>query len=223
MKTLAVPDLHCPHHHPAAMDFLADVLRAERPDQVVCIGDEIDAHAMSRYPADPDQLSAGHELQAAKESLKPFFRLFGRRQVRVCTSNHTWRPYKKAFAAGLPSACMRSIGDVLGAPKGWTWADFHEVDGTLYVHGEGFGKHDAAYTAATRYRRSVVIGHVHAAAGALYSADLDGKTIFGLSTGCLINPAAAVFAYAKYTPNRPVLGCGLVDHGIPVWIPLQNA
>ncbi len=220
-KTLVIPDLHEPHAHPAALDFLADLVKAERPDDFVCIGDEIDSHAVSAHPKDPDQDAAGREFKLAVDRLKKLYAITGKKTVRVCKSNHTWRPFRAAFAAGIPSRVLRSIREILEAPSTWTWADFWDVGNVLYCHGEGFSGPTAALTAAKNYRRNVVIGHVHSAGGVAFNTAYD-STIFGLSTGCLIDATAPVFAYAKYTASRPVLGCAMVDDGFPVFMPLER-
>jgi hypothetical protein len=56
---LVIPDLHCPFEHPDALEFLRAVKKRFMPSVFVCLGDEIDAHAFSRYPKDPDGMSAG--------------------------------------------------------------------------------------------------------------------------------------------------------------------
>lgn len=216
-RVLVIPDLHAPYQHPAAFDFLSDVAKRNRPETVVCIGDEIDAHSLSRYPKDPDGHSAGTELDKARAVLKTLFKLFPR--VKCCRSNHTERPFRAAFAAGLPKGCLRPLGEILEAPKGWEWADSWDVNGVHYVHGEGFSGARAALTAAERFRVSTVIGHVHTYAGVQYSASPKDR-IFGLNVGCLVDAKAFAFAYAKHSANKPTLGCGLVDGTVPVWIPL---
>jgi hypothetical protein len=217
-RTLVIGDLHAPYQHESAVDFLADIARREKPSRVVCIGDEIDAHALSRYDPDPDERSPGDELGLAVESLRPVYKLFPK--VRVCESNHTWRPYRKAFAAGLPRRCLRPMRAILDAPAGWRWAPFHRLGEIMFCHGEGFGGPNAGLHAATRYRISTVIGHIHSYAGVAWVQGFADR-LFGFMVGCLINPAARAFSYAKYSAHRPALGCGLIADGVPTWFPLK--
>src|SRR5579884_2026192 len=181
---LAVPDLHVPAHHPDALRFLRQLKRDLQPDVTVFLGDEIDAQSVSRYSPDPDQPSPGFELRRAAEELTPFFRLFP--QALVCRSNHTDRLYKRAFAAGLPAAALRPVNELLGAPAGWCWADFWEIDGIRFTHGDGFSGDQIALKAARQFRRPVVLGHLHTQGGVQYDAT-DGSTVWGLSAGCLID------------------------------------
>lgn len=214
---LCISDLHVPYHHPAALDFLADLKRRHRPRTVICLGDEVDAYAFSTFPKDPEARCAGSELHTARQALRPLFRLFPK--VLVCESNHAQRPYKRALQAGLPRRFLRSLRQVLEAPRGWRWAPHWIMDDTLFLHGDGLTGPHAAEKAALRQRRSTVIGHVHAQAGVSWSTNLWGS-IFGMSCGCLINDQSPAFAYTRTQALRPTLGCGLILDGVPLFQPL---
>lgn len=220
MKILAIPDLHEPHSHPDAFHFVKDVARTLRPDVVVCLGDEIDSHAISRWPSDPDQDSAGPELTRAVERLRPWYARFPR--VLVCHSNHTFRPWIRAKEVGLPVRVIRTPREVLEAPIGWEWAHTHRVDGILFTHGEGYSGALGALKAAVAHRTRVVIGHLHGYAGVVWSHGLT-DAVWGMNAGCLIDPSAPAFAYARTLANRPSLGCGVIENGVPRWIPLPES
>jgi len=215
---LIIPDLHCPYQHESAFDFLADLQRRYKPGKVLCIGDEIDAHCFGRWPANPDADGPGKELQAAVAALQPLYKLFP--SVRVCRSNHTYRPWKQAAEAGLPSRLLKTERQVLQAPRGWQWADWWEADGALAIHGDGFNGLRPAWDAMQRHRRSVVMGHVHSAAGVLYSATR-WETLWALSVGCLIDCDSIALRYGLHHPRRPVLGAGLIVDGVPQFVPLE--
>lgn len=204
---MAIPDMHHPFCHPDALEFLKAVRDRFLPKTIVCLGDEIDAHALSKYPKDPDGYSAGHELTHAKEALYPFYKEFP--NVLVCESNHTVRGHKKAFESGLPAAFMAHISTVLNAPDGWKWASRHEVDGVLYIHGDaGKSGQYAHQNYVKAFKRSIVIGHIHSYAGVAYEGDL-----FGMNAGCLIDVSAYCFKYAKHMPISVNLGCGIIIDG----------
>ncbi len=217
-SVLIIPDLHAPYQHPDALDFLKRLKRHYKPAAVICIGDEIDAHALSRYPHDPDLAGAEDEACQADAFLQSLFTMFP--VVRCCTSNHTYRAYRAAYAAGINSRWLKSIGDALHAPAGWQWGDRWEVDNVTYIHGEGFSGLTPQLAAADRLRRNVVLGHTHTAAGAVYSYGIDGP-LWGLAVGCLIDDTARAFAYAKYQGRRPALGAGVIVNGVPHFEPLS--
>lgn len=211
MLILAVPDLHCGFEHPDAWDFLRDVYKDVKPDKVVCLGDEWDCHAISDHGSDPNGMSPGEELEDAKRAMKNFYKIF-KGPVQFCTSNHSSRPFRRAFKAGLPTQFLRDYREFLDAPKEYVWKDEWVFDGVLYFHGEPYAGQNAAIKAARDHRQSCVIGHVHSHAGVQYSRTRNGQ-IFGMNAGCLIDEERYAFRYGKKYANRPSLGCGIVEDG----------
>ena len=214
---LAVPDLHAPFEHRDALAFLKAVKKKYKPTRIVFLGDEMDAHAISDYDSDPDGLSAGKELEKTIEHLQGFYKLFPK--AMVCTSNHTARPFRAAYKYGIPKAFMKDYSEFLKAPKGWKWADEWEVDGVTYEHGEGFTGQSAAIKSAQGNMSPTVIGHIHAFAGIQYNAN-SKHLIYGFNAGCLIDRHAYAFNYGKKIKNKPILGCGIIINGIPLFVPL---
>jgi hypothetical protein len=214
---LAIPDLHCPFQHKDAFKFLKAVKAKYKPNEVVCLGDEIDGHAISMHDTDPDGLGAGQELEAAIAELKKLYKLFPK--VKVCTSNHGSLPYRRAYKFGLPKAFLKSYKEFLQAPVGWTWADEWVIDNVVYEHGESFAGQQGAIKSANANMQNTVIGHIHAFAGIQYSAN-QKHLIFGFNVGCLIDNSAYAFAYGKKFKAKPILGCGIIANGIPTFIPM---
>lgn len=207
---LAIPDLHCSFQHPRAFEFLEKVYYEWKCDTAACLGDEIDAASFGKYPKDPDGYSPGMELALAIDELKKLYRIFPK--MKVCTSNHTARPLKRAFEAGLPRALLKNYGEFLKAPSGWEWKDRWYIDNVLYHHGEGFSGQGAHIQQARMYRQSVVHGHLHSFGGVTYLQGPNDR-IFGLNAGCLIDVSQYPFHYAKNLANRPTLGCGVIIDG----------
>lgn len=204
---LVIPDLHCPFQHPDALAFLKSVKAKIQPTKFVCLGDEIDAHAFSRYPKDPDGLGPGKEMAAAIEALIPFYLEFP--EMLVCESNHTVRPWKVAFENGLPASFLPAVATYLNAPDGWVWKNYHMIDGVRYFHGDSGRSGQYAHIHYVKaFKKSCVIGHIHSYAGVNYEGEL-----FGMNTGCLIDETAYCFKYAKNMATKPNLGCGVVFGG----------
>lgn len=216
-KVMVTPDLQMPFHHRDSLDFLSAVIKKEKPSVHVNVGDEVDFHALGDWDHDPDGMSAGDELQAAQKALKDLYSLIP--ETLVCTSNHTARPFRKAFKHGIPRAFIKDYKEFLKAPKGWHWSDDWEIDDVIYEHGEGQSGRDGAIKAALANMQSTVIGHIHSFAGIQYSAN-SKHLIFGFNTGCLIDRHAYAFAYGKKFKNKPILGCGIIDRGIPKFVPM---
>lgn len=215
---LAIGDIHYPFAHPDHLEFLKQVCGLFKPTEFVCLGDEIDAHALSDYDHDPNGYSAGHELDAAIAELKKLYKSFP--NMKVCTSNHTARPFRRAQKFGLPAQLLKSYSEFLRAPKGWEWRDKWEVDGVIYEHGEGHSGKNGAITAATGNMQSTVIGHIHSFAGIQYYAN-PKYLIFGFNVGCLIDKDAYAFGYGAKIKTKPIIGVGLVNKGVPMFVPMQ--
>lgn len=217
---LVIPDLHIPFEHPDALKFvsLVDQLWFPRGDRlVVCLGDEIDSHSISKHMPDPDGRSARDELEGAKVKLRDWYTQFPK--VYVCDSNHTRRPWKRAYEAGLSQQFMRDVKEVYGAPEGWNWGDRWILDGIAFEHGEGVSGAMGALKAAQQNRMPTAIGHLHSFGGVVHSNTFT-DTIWGMNAGCLINPTEYAFSYAKTLRNKPTLGCGVIAQGNPYFVPM---
>lgn len=206
-RVLVIPDLHCPWQHPDALAFICAVRDRYKTTHTICLGDEIDAMGFSRYTLNVDAPNAGKELELAIEQLEPFYREFP--NVMVCESNHTLRPWKKGFEAGLPASFLPAVSKVLRAPDGWEWRNRWEFDGVFYHHGDmGVSGFTAHIQLMRKLKQSVVIGHFHSYAGTNYEGEL-----FAMNAGCLIDTDAICFKYAKNLPIPVSLGCGIVIDG----------
>jgi predicted phosphodiesterase len=206
--------------HADAIDFLADLRKEYKPDQIVHLGDEVDQHALSDWDHDPDGKSAGDEYDAAIRQMKLLYKLFP--DVRVMESNHGRRPFRKAFRAGIPRVYLRAYTQFMESPEGWSWHENVTLDKVLYFHGDGFTGKDGALKAAISHRRSVVIGHIHTFAGVQYSAGSHDQ-IFGLNSGCLIDTTGYAFNYGKHHASKPVLGASvIIDGREAVFIPMKK-
>lgn len=218
---LAISDTQEPFSHRDALDFVLHVknLFYREGDQlsVVHQGDEVDQHTLGKYISNPSGRSGGDELKESIHRLRDWYREFPK--VKVCVSNHTFRVYKKAFQAGIPSEFMRSIGEVYEAPVGWVWKDRWVIDDVLFEHGENVSGPNAALNAAIQNRMKTSIGHQHSRGGVQY-LDSAFDQIWGMNTGCLIDVDQYAFDYGKNLRNKPTLGCGIIVNDIPLFIPM---
>jgi len=217
-RVLAIPDLHIPFHNERALSFLKKTYKQYKCDTVVCLGDEVDFHGLSFHDIDPDLPSAGDEYRYCLKELKKFYKAFP--EVKVCISNHTSRPFRRAFKFGLPSQFIRSYSEFLQAPKTWEWKNEWVIDDVMYIHGDPASGKYASLKLSEGHRRSVVHGHVHSFGGVTFSATKKDQ-IFGMNAGCLIDVEHRAFAYAKNLLQKPTLGCGVVINGkMGIFVPL---
>jgi hypothetical protein len=214
---LAIGDLHAPFMHRDYPRFLCAAKKRFAPDRVVFLGDVCDLHALSRFTRNPSGLSAWDELKAARRQLRPVYETFP--QADVCWGNHDTRLRDRAAEAGIPVEAVAPMSAVLHCPHGWDWQDRHERGGVTYEHGTGYTGKDAHIKAATANMGPTVIGHIHAHAGIAYVANR--KHLFwGFNVGCGIDHNAYAFAYARAVPTKPIIGCGLIEAGVPRFVPM---
>ena len=214
---LVIPDLQAPFHHKDALDFLDKVANDYYITKVVSIGDEVDQHALSRFPHDPDGHSAGQEYKLAAKFMQRLYNRFP--EVNACYSNHTDRIFRKAFEAGIPRAYLKSIKEFMGAPVGWDWKSEWRIHDIIFTHGDSAKGTQPHKLLVQSNLCSTVIGHHHSCPGVAYVAN-DRETLFGMNVGCLVDKDAYAFHYTKYNRNKPVLGCGVIMEGRPTFIPM---
>lgn len=217
-RILCISDLHAPYTHPDFMAFLEAINKKYAPDRIVCMGDEVDSHAISYHEHDPDLYSSGHELEKAIEVLKPLYDLFPR--VDVLDSNHGSLAYRKLRTAGLSRKYMKAYREILEAPKGWTWHDnltltMSNGEQVFFHH----GLNPQPIRVAQMYGMSVAQGHYHSNACIQYTSS-PLKLMFGMNVGCMIDKQSLAFEYNKVTLPRPILSHGIIIDGVPQLLPM---
>lgn len=215
---LVISDMHIPYSHPDLVPFLKAVNKQYKPDRVICIGDEVDKHAMSFHDSDPDLPSAGDELELAIGMLRPIYKLFP--VVDIVDSNHGSMVYRKGKHHGIPRKYLRDYGEVLDAPVGWKWHNDLKItcsDGQkVYFH---HGLATDGQKVAQRMGMSFIQGHYHNSFEIKYCGTPD-KLLWNMTIGCLIDDDALAFAYNKTTLGRPLIGLGVILDGQPMLIPM---
>lgn len=217
-RILIISDMHCPYQHRDYLRFLQALKDKYNFTRIICVGDEVDKHAMSFHDSDPDLMSAGDELRSAIKALKPLYKLFP--NVDLVSSNHGDMVYRKGKHHGIPRKYLKDYGDVLEAPKGWKW----HVDLTLslpnkeklYVH-HGLSK--KALTVAQGMGMNHVCGHFHNDFKIEYASS-PSSLLWAMTVGCLIDDSSLAFAYNKNNLGRPIIGVGIVIDGHPRLIPM---
>lgn len=203
-------DNHEPACHPRFFDFVRDTFKAHGVNQVVCLGDLVDHHFISRHISEPDALSPVDELELAIDNLKKWTEEFP--NVKCCIGNHDAIPVRQAKELGIPKEFIRLLNDVYKLPAGWEWRQSWEIDGVLYEHGLGATGMYGFKNLALAYRQSVVVGHTHSNAGVLYVAS-PKDIIFGANAGCGVDAASYAMRYGSSYKFKPTIGCVIVKNG----------
>jgi len=210
LVVLAIPDTHFPCHHPDTFRFLKEIRNEFKPDVVVHLGDECDFESLSVHGKNPDMPGAMDEYHAALEALGELYKIFP--DVLVCRSNHTERPFRIAYASGLPSEMIRSYRELLRAPAGWSWHERIIINDCLYIHGDAASGPSGTRKLVSDNRMSVCHGHFHGNGGVQYSASPFNQ-VFGMNAGCLVDIASLAFRYGNKYGNKGTLGCGIIRGG----------
>jgi hypothetical protein len=158
------------------------------------------------------------EMLKSREVVKELEKLFP--NMIIVGSNHGDLPLRKAFAAGIPGSFIKSYNDIYGAGKGWQFVDdlmITDKDQSIYV-AHGISK-DAGRLAQQRAVNHVC-GHYHCQFKISYISN-PRDLLWGMNTGCLIDPKALAFAYNKLQLTRPVIGTGLSVNGQPILEPMK--
>lgn len=213
-RVLFISDMHIPYHHPNTVPFLKMLKEHYNPTRVVCLGDELDKHALSFHDSDPDLMSAGDELRAALPVIAELHDLFP--VMDLIDSNHGSMVFRKAKHHGIPRHYLKSYNDVLQVGEGWKWS--HDLTLTLpsghkvFVH---HGKSAEAIKTSQAMSMSHVCGHFHESFGVKYWAN-PHDLFFAINSGCLIHDVSYAYSYNDTNLKRPIIGTSLIIDGVPI-------
>lgn len=217
-RILIISDLHAPYGHQDTVAFLKAVKEKYKPTRVILSGDEADFAAISFHDHDPDLDSPGTELNRAIDALKPLYKLFP--IAEVLESNHGSLVMRKALSNGLSSKFFKGPGEILQAPKGWTWhfdITTKLPDGTNCYFHHSKGK---PLKTGQLYGMSHVCGHLHESFDIQYWSTPQ-NLFFAMTVGCLVDKKSLAMAYSKNNQKRPIIGVGLIIDSLPVLVPMQ--
>jgi predicted phosphodiesterase len=213
-RILFISDMHVPYHHPNTLPFLQSLKDRYNPTRIICLGDELDKHALSFHDSDPDLMSAGDELTASLPVIAELKAMFPK--MDIIDSNHGSMIYRKAKHHGLPRRYIRSYNEVLGVDEGWVWHNDLTItlpDGQqVYIH---HGKSSDAIKTSQAMSMSHVCGHFHESFGVKYWANPNGL-FWAMNGGCLIDDKSYAFAYNNTNLKRPIIGTCLIIDGVPI-------
>jgi hypothetical protein len=219
-KVLIISDMHIPYSVAGYVRFLKHLKEKFRPDVVVCIGDEIDYHAMSFHDSDVDLFSAGQELDRAIIELQEgVHKLFPK--MYVLESNHGSMILRRAKHHGIPIRTLKPLQELYETPE-WSWHEeivLQTNAGRVYLcHGQS-----GAYGRLTKEMgASTIQGHFHGKFEITYHRSVLSSR-FSMFVGCLVDIKSLAMAYGRNHTVKPILGCGgLKASGEPVLFPYKE-
>lgn len=217
-RILLISDMHIPYHHPDTLAFLKHLKEKYNPTRVICLGDELDKHALSYHDSDPDLKSAGDELRSALPVIKELEKMFPK--MDIIDSNHGSLVWRKAKTHGIPRQYIKSYNQVLEVGDGWRWHNDMTIDlpngNRCYLH---HGKSNNVTRVSQSMGMCTVQGHFHEVFKTEYWGNPNGL-YWGLQCGCLIDDESYAFSYNNVNLKRPVIGTGLIIDSHPVLEPM---
>lgn len=218
-RILLISDLHIPYHHQDAIAFLSHLKEKYNPTRVICLGDEVDGHALSFHDSDPDLPSAGDEIRQALPVIAELFKIFP--QMDILESNHGSLVWRKAKVFGIPKHYIKSYNEVLGVDSGWKWSFDLTVDlpngQKCYMH---HGKTSNIIQLSQQMGMNATQGHYHETFKIDYWGNSTGL-YWGMQCGCLIDDDKLAFNYNNVNIKRPIIGTGLIIDSMPVLEPMR--
>jgi len=213
-SVLIISDMHIPYQHRDTLDFLSDLKAKYKPTRIICMGDELDHHALSFHDSDPDLLGAGSELERSLPTVAQLKKLFPK--MDLLESNHGSLLYRKAKHHGIPRQYLKSYNEVLGVDDDWKW----HFDLTImlpngqpcYFH---HGKSSDVLRLSQAMGMNAVQGHFHEKMSVQYWANPLGL-YFGLQVGCLIDDESLAFSYNNVNLKRPLIGTAVIVDSVPI-------
>ncbi len=217
-RILLISDMHIPYHHQDTIPFLLHLKEKYRPTRVICLGDEVDGHALSFHDSDPDLPSAGDEIRQALPVIAELFKIFPK--MDILESNHGSLVWRKAKVFGIPKHYIKSYNEVLGVDSGWKWSFDLTVDlpngQKCYMH---HGKTSNIIQLSQQMGMNASQGHYHETFKIDYWGNSTGL-YWGMQCGCLIDDDKLAFNYNNVNIKRPIIGTGLIIDSIPVLEPM---
>jgi UDP-2,3-diacylglucosamine pyrophosphatase LpxH len=238
-RVVVLSDLQIPYQNNTVVQATLDFIYDYKPDELWCVGDELDAPEPSRWNkgmageyADTlqDSIDLTHEImrnyRAALGKNKPFY---------IQRSNHTDRidTYMRKYAPAFMSLKSLEIEQLLGYDKlGITY--LHRMTellpGWVMAHGDEGALNRApgatALNLAKRLGKSVVCGHTHRIGLQHETTGFYGKTstLYGLEVGHMMDIKQASYLTSGSANWQTGIGI-LVQSGTkvtPFAVPIVN-
>ena len=205
-RIVIISDLQVPFHDEKAVKSLAAFIRKWRPDDVLCVGDEIDFQTISRWSSGRDEWSGtiGRDRDTAQRVL------YELQVSHIVRSNHTDRLYKSLSRRlpgliGLPELEYENFMGFKTLGIKFHRKPYEISPDWIMVHGDEQAiNHNAGLTAlgaARRHGKSVVCGHTHRLGLSAFSeasGGVLGRVLRGLEVGHLMDETQAYYTRGTF-------------------------
>lgn len=193
LKTaLVIPDMHIPYQDKTAFELMLKIANSIQIDQIVQVGDFIDAYPISKYVKNP-QKSTGFDLQNEFDEAELVIqRLVKLAPLKILKGNHEERleKYLKEKAPGLYGLKDLKIKKLLKcAEYNIDYLDSTYLGNLFVFHGDLWTKSGSPHAGQTAMRNvdrsglNVMHGHIHRLGS--YYVTKKGYELKGFEIGCM--------------------------------------
>jgi predicted phosphodiesterase len=231
-RIVVISDLQIPFHNVKHTRAVAKFIKRYKPDDVLCVGDELDFQTISRWSSGRDEWSGtiGRDRDACQQVLHDL------QVTHIVRSNHTDRLYKSLASRlpgliGLPELEYENFMGFKELGIKFHRKPYEITPNWIMVHGDEQSTKPhgglTALEAAKRHGKSVVCGHTHRQGISSFST-ASGGVLTGILTGFEVGHLMDVSKafYTRGTMNwQSGFGILYVDRkGVtPVTIPIDKS
>lgn len=218
-RTAIISDLQVPYHHRKAVQTLAKFIRETEPDDVLCVGDVLDAPQISRWTrGQPGEFTA--DLGKHRDKAVAILEELGVKHLSRSNHDDRIELYIEQKAQGLLGLKELTTPGFLKLDE--IGCKFHRqpyefLPNWYLMHGDEGGLHSNAgmtgLNLARKVGANVVIGHTHRLGITHDSDSISGKLIrtkVGFETGCLMDLSQAEYIKKQAGSANWQLGFGMI-------------
>lgn len=230
-RIVVISDLQIPFHDVQATRNLAKFISKYKPDDVLCVGDELDFQTISRWSSGRDEWSGtiGRDRSTAQQVL------WDLQVTHIVRSNHTDRLYKSLASRlpgliGLPELEYENFMGFKELGIKFHTKPYEITKDWIMVHGDEQSTKPhgglTALEAAKRHGKSVVCGHTHRQGISSFTTASGGHLtgiLTGFEVGHLMDTTQAYYTRGTFNWQKG-FGILYVDRkGVtPVTIPIDK-
>lgn len=211
-RVLVIGDLHFPFHSPKAYENLIKLIKKEKPDHVVQIGDLLDQYVFSKYSRTLSitaKEDVEYGLSLATDMWKMIIKIVPDAKCFQLLGNHDVRMAKR-ITEKLPELCdffsHKDIYKFKNVKVSSSDRDYIEIDGIVYVHGWLSKSIDHAKF----FGKPTVHGHRHRPC-----IEYDRKDLWSMDVGFMADEKSLPLQYTASRFSKWTTSCGIVENGQP--------
>lgn len=222
-RFVVLGDTHFPFHSKWALDAAFEIIKREKPDYVIQVGDLYDLYSLSKFPRNVNVMTPKDEITLARGTAEEMWeyiqRISPKSQCIQLLGNHCER-LQKRITEKLPEilgiVLYRQLFQFENVKTYLDTRDEVVIEKIAFMHGyrTKLGDH-------CKYNMmNTVCGHTHR--GGVFFTQVNNRQIWELNAGYLADPLEAAMSYTRQKWVQWTLGVGIIDDYGPRFVPLTT-